>query len=639
MEEKMKKTGKIISFALLSALTFSSLGALTACGENEKNYVAIPYYDGIGTEYNEALFRKNDSELSLPDPHVLEITDPTHPDYGYIYLYGTHSTMACYKSKDLTNWESVSTNTLAPAVKDSGCLNADQWAPAVIYDGGKYYMFLSGTATTEAAGNKVGVSTSGYGCILYMLTSDSPSGPFDFPDYTEQNRAESYLAPDGETTIDCSDPVGRHSYFDMAKYAARVEELEEVAGKDLWSVYNYDGYFSNIDAYPFIDTDEHGNANRYIYTVFRRHGETKRYLCGVACNEDWTPKHETLTLLTYAGYNDVVGTEECPYQIGSLIDEGPAMVKHNGKYYLVYSYGNGQSDYQVGQAVSDSPLGTYRKLSAAENGNMLSNDGGRFDLTGPGGQTLFEKGGNVYLVYHRQRVKGGGDNPDDRVICADKLEWVTVDGEGGENLDVLYTNGPTLNLQPKFSLTSEYSNIADLATVRAQNTENGSSAETLNDGLIAMYTTDSADFNEKYVKETIFTDTATITLTFDDYRTVRALMIYNSKNIATSYQGIKRIEFDCVDTEGNEVTNYIANLKFDWKENRHSSNAESYKHASAAIAEFDEIKCKEIRITIEIPQKGWLIEEDGTLTIPEYDYMTFEEPKEVGNSGMGVVGK
>lgn len=628
----MKRTGKIVSFATLTCVALSTALCMTAC-DGGKNYAAMPYYDSTGTEYNEALFRKNSADnIYCPDPAVLEITDPTHPDYGYVYLYGTNAGMPCYKSKDLTYWEGVSARTLSDNVIASGCFAADTWAPEVIYDYGTYYMFLSGTPSSEA-------SQSGVNGVLYMLSSDSPSGPFEFVDYSAENRAENYTAPDGETEIDCSDVVGRNSYFDMAKYAARVLELGETANRDLYDIYNANGYFSGIDPYPFIDYDAEGNATRYLYYVFRLVGTETRYLAGVECNGDWTPKYETLTLLTRAGYMDVAGETPCNYQLGSYIDEGPAMLKHDGKYYLAYSYGDAAGDYRVGQAVSDSPLGVYRKLDESENGILLSNDSNRFDLSGTGGHTVLEKDGEMFILYHRHRVKGGGSDPYDRIICADKLEWVTVDDINGNKMDVLYANGPTINLQPRFAFCSEYSDIADLASIKTENMEKTSSEVYLNDGLIAMYSQDSVTFNDKYIGETMFTDTATITLSFDDYRTVRAIMIYNSKNIATAYQNIKRLEFDCIDAEGNEITNYIANLQFNWKENRHSTNAEAYKHAAAAIAEFDEIKCKEIRITIEIPQKGWIIEEDGTLSIPEFDYMTFEHQKKVGISEIVVLGK
>lgn len=625
----MKHVGKVICVAMAASMALGTVFATSACNsEGEtKNYEAMAYYDGIGESYNESLFRKNVGQVYLPDPAVMRITDENHPDYGYVYLYGTTKNFPCYKSKDLSYWETVSLNTLSDEVAQSGCFDNNNWAPEIIYDNGIYYMFGSATPSSKA-------SDSGANGVLYVLWSESPSGPFQFLDRTAENRAQSYTDKDG-VVIDCSDAVGQNSFFDMAKYYERVLELETVSGRDMYDVYSTNGYFSAIDPYAYIDDD----GTRYLYYVFRSGRGDPTWLAGVECEEGWIPKYETISLLTYAGYNDIQGTQKCPYQIDSKIDEGPVMLKHNGMYYLTYSYGNAATDYQVGQAVGTDPLGTFRKLDESENGILLGDDATRFNLSGVGGQSILEIEGELYIIYHRHYVLGGGSKWDDRRVCVDKLEWVEIENSNGETMDVLYANGPTLNLQPNLPFVSDYKNIADRAQISAENMDSGSSASVLNDGLIAMNNFDNVAFNEKYIKEAYFSKTATITLSFEDYQTVRAIMIYNSKELSTAYQSIKRIEFDCLDENGNAVTNYIANLQMDWKTNRHTTNPESYRNAAAALAEFDEIRCKEIRITIEIPTKGWIIEEDGTLTYPEEEYMAFIHEKKVGISEIVVLGK
>ena len=77
----------------------------------------------------------------------------------------------------------------------------------------------------------------------------------------------------------------------------------------------------------------------------------------------------------------------------------------------------------------------------------------------------------------------------------------------------------------------------------------------------------------------------------------------------------------------------------DWRTDRHSSNGEALKNGSAAVAEFDEILCKEIRITIDVPQSGWLIDENGNISFAEEEYMMFEHEKIVGISEIVVLGK
>jgi hypothetical protein len=50
--------------------------------------------------------------------------------------------------------------------------------------------------------------------------------------------------------------------------------------------------------------------------------------------------------------------------------EGPFMLKHNGRYYFMWSEGGwGQPDYSVSYAISDSPLGPFHRI-----GKILEQD-------------------------------------------------------------------------------------------------------------------------------------------------------------------------------------------------------------------------------------------------------------------------
>lgn len=627
----MRKKLSITMFVALALLSAFGMAGCTDGGE--KNYRAIPYYDSCDyldgsdlAHYNNNLFRRNDNSGIGADPAVIRVTDPESPDYGDFFMYKTSMGFVCYQSEDLVTWTARGT-VLSDAAAATGCFYGDNWAPEVVYDeeDGLYYMFCSATPQN-------GNGTNG---LLYCLSSENPYGPFDLVDLSGQNRAESYVRANG-TTVEYNDYWADLVLFDPAKYAARVEDflIEYTKNNALYDNYTFNGYFSNIDPYPFVDDD----GTRYLYFVFRNYGT--RYIGGVECGDSWTDiKYETLTLLTMAGYMDVQGTTPCEYANNVLIDEGPVMIKHNGIYYLTYSFGAADGDYRVAQAVSDSPLGVFRKLGESENAIFLSNDSGGFDISGPGGHSFVEADGELYIVYHRHMSSSAPDI-NSRTLAVDKVKWVTIENIEGEKMDVLYANGPTVNLQPKFEFASEYKNIAGEAQVSAENMQEGSSAAALTDDLLSMYQYESPTFNETYIHETYFGDTATITLSFQDYRTVRAVMVYNSKSLTTAFLQIKRIEFDCIDAEGNEVTNYIANLQFDWRENRHSLNPDfGLKNASAAIAEFDEIRCRQIRITVEIPESGWLIGEDGSISYAEEDYMMFKHEGRVGISEIVVLGK
>jgi beta-xylosidase len=102
------------------------------------------------------------------------------------------------------------------------------------------------------------------------------------------------------------------------------------------------------------------------------------------------------------------------------VTEGPWMIKHHGRYYLIYS-GSGANtpDYAVGYATSDSPLGPFTRAS---NNPIIQRSEGLF---GPGhGCAIRDGEGKWWHVYHQKRtarVEWG------RFICLDPL-WFDEQG-------------------------------------------------------------------------------------------------------------------------------------------------------------------------------------------------------------------
>ncbi len=98
------------------------------------------------------------------------------------------------------------------------------------------------------------------------------------------------------------------------------------------------------------------------------------------------------------------------------VTEGPWVIKHNGRYYLLYS-GSGADtpDYAVGYATSTSPLGPFTR---AEHNPILHRTDG---LYGPGhGCAIRAGGGQWWFVYHQKRTARGEW---DRFICLDPLRF------------------------------------------------------------------------------------------------------------------------------------------------------------------------------------------------------------------------
>jgi beta-xylosidase len=102
------------------------------------------------------------------------------------------------------------------------------------------------------------------------------------------------------------------------------------------------------------------------------------------------------------------------------VTEGPWIIKHQTRYYLLYS-GSGADtpDYAVGYATATSPLGPFTR--AAHNPIVQRAEG----LFGPGhGCAIQDPNGQWWHVYHQKRT----DRVEwDRFICLDPL-WFDQDG-------------------------------------------------------------------------------------------------------------------------------------------------------------------------------------------------------------------
>lgn len=102
------------------------------------------------------------------------------------------------------------------------------------------------------------------------------------------------------------------------------------------------------------------------------------------------------------------------------VTEGPWMLKHAGRYYLMYS-GSGANgpEYAIGYATADSPLGPFTKYAGnpiAKQGNGVFGPGHHCVITGPDNK--------LWMVYHQQNsTKVGWD----RFLAIDPL-WFDTDG-------------------------------------------------------------------------------------------------------------------------------------------------------------------------------------------------------------------
>ena len=615
---------------LLAVLMVASCVLLAGCqsgGLLSQTQYEVANYQGqlkegqTKSDYNKALFYRNDKKADCPDPFVL---DNTSRD-GYYYLYGTEGSMYCYRSKDLMDWERVG-NALdnmdyeSPGVMSEIRLTTwkDIWAPEVVYDpdDGLYYMFFS--ATPEADKNvKEGKGVMG-GSGAYMMmvaVSQYPDRDFQLVNFKDpascgEENVHTYNEVPGATDADGNvldaypHYYAKYLFFDPAEYN---KFIDEGMGGNLSATRG--GYVRGIDPHPYVDD----NGDKYLFWVdsLSHNGiETERSsnrICVVKMDNWLKPDWSTATVLTVHKYYTVddwllaksgQNVETVSYEPTNRINEGPFVIKHNGKYYLTLSIGSySDSSYQVAQAVSDNIMGPYRKLTEEEGGLLISgNTSGSQEISGTGHHCFVTVGGKVYMIYHRHNdavVAGSARNP-----AIDEMKWITIKDKDGNDLDVLYSNGPTCTVQPRIDAFAEYVNIAPEATVSGSE-----DVAYLTDGLLSIYKYAHPDFLQ-YVQETTIKETTTFTFDFAEARPVRAIMVYDSKMEDTAFTKVARVEFVC-EENGKEVVRFIKNIELSTE----SYQANDFDGAlyyivpgAAAYAEFDELNVKSIRVTMEVPE-------------------------------------
>lgn len=174
----------------------------------------------------------------------------------------------------------------------------------------------------------------------------------------------------------------------------------------------------SIDGHLFVDDD----GTVYLYYV-RLGGGNKIF---VAKMKDDLSAIET-------EYEDCLIRSEEPWEtVDSLVAEGPFVLKHNNLYYLSYSCNHTRSkDYAMGYAVSENPLGPFRKYS----GNPILKRNEKF--VGVGHHSFMTApDGTLVCAYHCH--SGNPDNFRPRMFCLNTAAFVS----NGDGEDVLTVNGP-----------------------------------------------------------------------------------------------------------------------------------------------------------------------------------------------------
>lgn len=460
-------------------------------------------------------------------------------------------------------------------------------------------------------------------------------------------------------------PYAAYGYFpqeDYIKYLSKyqsVEYNEVLPGLRAGNA----GYTTTIDAHPFVDEE----GNKWLY--WTENDDNNNIYCCPMYHNDWLYPNLSearpvvcswyYTAEDYLNAQEVARMEDelhaiCPdyeydegedafvcaaghaehparalpegvsYQTDrtdargeygsddSHVNEGPEVIYHNGKYYMTFSIGNYRDNtYRVMQAVSDKPNEGWRKLRPEEGGVILSGqDTGSEEVTGTGHNSIITIGDQLFIYYHTHDDPSIMDTQ--RHGNIDELRWITIKDKDGNDLDVLYANGPQGVPQPRIEAYAAYKNIAEEASVSVTEgaLAEGSSERCLNDGLLSVLRSGlsegTREFADTYIKETQITQTTTFSFDFEEGRSVRAVLVYTSKNASDIFFNIPKIEFVGTDADGKEAVYYLKDVKLDQSFYRFLEGRDivTYVNVGAfAFAEFYELeRITSVRITVEKPE-------------------------------------
>ena len=556
------------------------MGTVACKGENAQY---LDYATGIDEQgvFDSELFFFNRNRTLGADPHIIYVPQDRDETYGgYYYAYttgGTHNVpsqygsdvsaleIPCYRSEDMCNWESFGAlegNSLKLTKEDWDDVATGGFAcaPEVYYDATEemYYMYYSREAKAENLND--GVTHRVSRCRIGIAKSDTPIGPFE-PLY----KTDEYTGK----RIPC---------IDVAR------------------AFDFPGY-SLIDPHVFID----GNDK---YLLVNHQNDITALSNGVFGMKmtSWTDvDYETFTCLTvpdYAEVNDTrkgkdlltldVDTSGCAlYQSEGTVNEGAYMIRHCDKYYLTYSaFGYSAQMYSVHQAVADSPLGPFKKIAPVLDGSALD------FAKGTGHHSFVEVDGETFIFYHKHGNSIQYDGA--RYLAIDRCVWT----KNADGVDIITANGPSKCLQWLPENVSGYRNLTSEAEISVNN---GEGKEYLSDGMLPFY---SYNFDRLFTTD----KSVTITLTFKNPVSVKAVMVYNSTDIYSAFSKIKNITFDYVEEKDGYGRGIVSDLIYPARYFK-IENDTIYQN-SPAVAVIDEVKVNQIQI--EIDQKDRIMEFDQT---------------------------
>jgi beta-xylosidase len=263
--------------------------------------------------------------------------------------------------------------------------------PFIVYDGNNYYMYATGF---DVAGFKVRVSSD--------LKSWQEVGVC--LDLSDSWAEKDFWAPKviyykGKYVMHYS---ARRKTDKSMRIGVAVSDTPEGPFQDVYNGPMFDFGYAAIDGHVFIDDD----GERYFYYS---KDCSENVVDGIHTSHIYVVKlNEDLTKVVSEPIFLFGATEafECKYYKPDWRwNEGPFMLKKDGRYYLTYS-GNcyGTKEYCVCLAVSQRPDAEFKKQ-----GTILTYEAVKEDFSGPGHNAFFkDKDGRLKMAFH---IHADANNP------------------------------------------------------------------------------------------------------------------------------------------------------------------------------------------------------------------------------------
>lgn len=585
----MKGKKKILCL-LLSAALFGVTVLFAACSQDgpKGSKIAVPY--GTGTDasgaYDTSIFYRNDKTVFNADPQILYVDESEDAEYGgWYYMYTTGQTdigtgekagFWVMRSKDMQDWQ------MCGAVNDGYAVQTDAndwmysrfWAPECYYDAesGLYWLYFT-SSSKVGEGDSVNYSSAAEEALrtyIGIAVSETPVGPF---------RLWEGKNADGEE-LDKTQP--------QINFARKLGMQHE---------------FPVIDVHLF--TDDGGEMYLYfVEHVYLATGSGTSNICVVKMKDRVTPDYSTLRVIAMPGYRTVTGTagqydtfagsgefstDQGAYTAGEGgINEGPFVLKHEGKYYLTYSQdGYTSRYYSVWQAVGDSPFGPFSKIDKKDGGMILGASYENDFMTGTAHHSFIKTGNEYFILYHAHASALNFEDCPYRAVAMDRI----VFAPGKQGYDLIYANGPTASLQYLPASISGYSDIAPQAEITVSG---GEGKEFLCDGIFTTHP-ENGDMEFSFDKK------VTVTLKFPQARTVKSVMVYNSRSWGKAFSKIDAIYFKLAETPswfGDKTAEYAVMRDIPFDANNYNEEEGFMRPGGSSIAVFNEMKVSEIVITV-----------------------------------------